>query len=187
MTADTHSNVVIIYTIITGLGLGTTMPVFTIAVQNAVPFNQLGVATSSTAFFRSIGGSVGLAVLGSIMSNRFSNELISRIPDTVKNAIPADKLSSMVHNPQALVNPAAQSQLQSTLGPLYAQVIHGLREALSLALSDTFLIGMFIIIAGFTASFFLKEIPLRKHRGPVPQPAAANIENKPVALSSEKP
>ena len=57
MTAETSYASAIVNMVITGFGLGITIPLYTIAVQNAVPYNMLGVATSSTAFFRSIGGS----------------------------------------------------------------------------------------------------------------------------------
>jgi EmrB/QacA subfamily drug resistance transporter len=168
MTVDTSYSTVVIYTIVTGLGLGITMPVFTIAVQNAVPHSQLGVATSATAFFRSIGGSVGLAVLGSVMNNKFAAQLVSNIPSQTINLFPADQLAAFAKNPQALINPAAQDQLKAQLtqlgGPgLYDQIMQGARHALSSAMSEAFFIGTFIVLAGLAVSFFLKEIPLRKH------------------------
>ena len=98
--------------IITGFGMGITMPLYIIAVQNAVPYNFLGTATSVTAFTRSIGGTVGLSIFGSVMSNRFATELAVRIPAEVKAIVPAQQLNAMVHNPQALFSPEAQSQLQ---------------------------------------------------------------------------
>src|SRR5215216_1073321 len=63
-----------------GLGLGMTMQVLVLAVQNAVPYEQLGVATSGATLFRSIGGSVGTAVLGSIFTNRFDDLLAGGTP-----------------------------------------------------------------------------------------------------------
>ena len=56
------------------------MQVLVLAVQNAVPYAQLGVATSSATLFRSIGGSLGTALLGAIFSNRLADELASRLP-----------------------------------------------------------------------------------------------------------
>src|SRR5207248_4707670 len=60
---------------ITGVGIGPTLSVFTIIVQNAVPFSKLGVATSNLTFFRQIGGSVGLALLGTVFGQRLTAEL----------------------------------------------------------------------------------------------------------------
>src|SRR4029077_16610910 len=60
---------------ITGIGIGPTLSVFTIIVQNAVPFNRLGVATGNLTFFRQIGGSVGLAIAGTVFANALAGEL----------------------------------------------------------------------------------------------------------------
>src|SRR4029077_8241821 len=65
---------------ITGVGIGPTLSVFTIVVQNAVPFRQLGVATSNLTFFRQIGGSVGLAITGTLFSTRLLDELPGQLP-----------------------------------------------------------------------------------------------------------
>jgi len=168
MNVDTTYGTVIGFMVITGLGLGTTMPSFTIAVQNAVPYKQMGAATSATAFFRSIGGSVGLAILGSVMTNRFTAELINKIPDSIKASLPSEALTSLTRNPQALVSPEAQAQLRelfnhmSTGGATLDQLLRGLREALASSISGVFTIGLILVIIGLIACFFLKEIPLRK-------------------------
>ena len=74
--ATTDLPVLWVWMFITGLGIGPTLSVFTIVVQNAVPFRQLGVATSNLTFFRQIGGSIGLALLGTV----FGNRLVAEIP-----------------------------------------------------------------------------------------------------------
>jgi EmrB/QacA subfamily drug resistance transporter len=170
MDINTSYSTAIRNIIITGFGLGVTMPVFTIAVQNAVPYSMLGVASSATAFFRSMGGAVGLAILGSVMNNRFAHEFLSQVPDNIKAVVPADRLVALVQNPQALINTQAQSQMQGLVsqlgsqGPdLVQQLLQALRQALSLALSEVFLIGLIIVGVALVVSFFLKEIPLRKH------------------------
>jgi EmrB/QacA subfamily drug resistance transporter len=183
MTVSTSYSTAVSYIVITGAGLGTTMPVFTIAVQNAVAQSMLGVATSATAFFRSIGGSVGLAILGSIMANRFSAELVNKIPDAVKNAVPSGQLSSLANNPQALVSPEAQANIQqmfSQMGDpsLYSQFIDGLRHALSSALSNVFLVALIIGILALIVTLFLKEIPLRKSNIDVSNPQKVEAESK---------
>jgi EmrB/QacA subfamily drug resistance transporter len=173
---NTSYGTVVINTVITGLGLGTSFPLYTIAVQNAVPNNMLGVATSVTTFFRSIGGSVGLAILGSVMNNRFASELLSRIPESTKASVPPEMLASLTNNPQALVSTEAQAQLQSSLsqlGPqgagLLEQLLSGLRQALAASIAQAFLISMIIVLIALIAAFFMKEVPLRRHnRGPEP-------------------
>ncbi|MBI4303737.1 MAG: MFS transporter [Chloroflexi bacterium] len=170
MTPETTYTTAIIDVILVGFGLGTTFPLYTIAVQNAVPYKFMGVATSSTVFFRSLGASFGLAVLGSVMSNRFVAEFTGQLPPAVLNAVPRELLSSLARNPQALVSPEAQTQLQNLLsqaGPqgaqLFEQVLQALRQALSSALITVFFIGLIIILIAFVINLFNKEIPLRRH------------------------
>jgi len=170
MTIETTSAIAIRNMVITGFGLGITLPLYTIAVQNAVPYNILGTATSSTAFFRSVGGCVGLAIFGSIMNNRFAAELGVKLPSSVKSMIPAQQLDALMHNPQALMSPDAQSQLQGIIGhagqqgaALFPQVMQALRQSLDVAISHVFLYGMFVIVLAFIINFFIKEIPLRSH------------------------
>jgi EmrB/QacA subfamily drug resistance transporter len=169
MTVETSYGSAVLYIIITGFGLGATLPLYTIAVQNAVPYNALGVATSSTAFFRSIGGSVGLAILGSVMNNRFASEFTSRLPSAIKTMVPAEQLEALAHNPQALMSPEAQAQLQTMieqLGPqgtqIFQQVLDALRQSLDSALSQVFLCALLTVVVAFLINFFIKEIPLRK-------------------------
>ena len=87
---------------ITGVGIGPTMSAFTLIVQNAVPIQQLGVATGNITFFRQIGGSVGLAVMGTV----FAGALTEQLPGQVRPV-----LQEMVAN----VPPAYQSQFGSLL------------------------------------------------------------------------
>ena len=169
MTIETSYTTAVLNIIITGLGLGITMPLYTIAVQNAVPYKMLGVATSSTAFSRSIGGVVGLALFGSVMNNRFASELGSRLPSAIKELMQQQQLADLARNPQALVSPEAQVRLQRIIeqvGPqgaeLFQQVLQALRQSLSSALSEVFLLALFAVVIAFLLNFFVKEIPLLK-------------------------
>ena len=71
LTATTPLPVVWFWMFLAGLGVGPTFAVFTIIVQNAVPFHELGVATSNLTFFRQIGGTVALAIVGTIFATSF--------------------------------------------------------------------------------------------------------------------
>jgi hypothetical protein len=168
-TMDTSYFVTIIHLVLTGFGLGITLPVYTIAVQNAVPYNILGSTTSMVPFFRSMGGAAGLAVFGSIMSNRFATEFLTKLPENIKAVITPETLSSVTNNMQALVSPEAQSQFQamfSGLGQqgqtLYLQMMAVLREALGNSLTMVFFIIFIITCAVFFLSFFVKEVALKK-------------------------
>ena len=151
-----------------GLGLGITFPSFTISVQNAVPHNLLGVVTSATQFYRSVGGALGLAVLGSYMASRFAAGLNESLPQQVKVALPEEQLAEMSNNPQALVNPEALEGLRTSLadeGEQGAEVLSALltslRETLASAISDVFILATATLVIGFVATLFLKEVPLR--------------------------
>src|SRR6478672_30410 len=79
LRADTPIGVVWFWMFIAGLGVGPTFAVFTLVVQNAVPFQFLGVATSNLTFFRQIGGSVALAIVGTIFGTKFTEQLVPSI------------------------------------------------------------------------------------------------------------
>ncbi len=157
--------------VLLGFGLGMTFPVFTIAVQNAVPYKLMGVATSSTQFFRTIGGTLGLAILGSFMVGRFKDDLAAEIPDAARQALPPGMLDQMASNPQALVSPQAMDGMQQAfaqMGPqgaeLARQVVLGLREALAFAISNVFVVSLLVLALAFIVTLLLKEVPLQRRR-----------------------
>jgi hypothetical protein len=172
MSAETSHTTAITNIVVTGFGLGITMPLYVLAVQNAVPYSALGAATSSAAFFRSISGAFGLTIFGSVMNNRFASEFMAELPSQIKTIIPASQLDALVHNPQALFSTNATDQLKSLfepLGPqgaeLFEQVMHTLKSALNSGITEVFLIALILVAVGWVANLFLKEIPLRKHYG----------------------
>ncbi len=175
MTVETSYARAVTNIVLVGFGLGITMPLYTISVQNAVPYAFLGVATSTVNFFRQIGGAFGLAILGSIMNNRFYSEFVAALPPQIKGVIPSEQLTSLANNPQVLVSTEAQSHLRSlfaALGPqgitLFEQVLSALRQALNSALAEVFLLGLAVTILAFIINIFLKEIPLRKQIDDLP-------------------
>jgi EmrB/QacA subfamily drug resistance transporter len=170
MTPATSYTLAIVDIIIIGFGLGITMPLYTIICQNAVPYRMLGVATSSIPFVRSIGGSVALALFGTVLNNSFASRIMAQIPVDVKSAIPDAQLNALVQNPQALVDPSAQAQLQAQLAhlglqgqQLFQELMSGLKGALSSSVSAVFMAGFIIVAAGFFVHLLIQEIPLRKH------------------------
>ena len=169
MTAATDNATLVRNMVVLGVGLGTSMALFTIVVQNAFPVERLGVVTASLAFFRSIGGVVGVAVLGSIMTNRMTSGLQAGV-STLPSAIAA-KLGGIAANPQALMDPASQQAMTAQLATLgsqapqvAAQVTTILRGAVAAAITEVFLIGSVLIAVAFVTAFFLREIPLRTTR-----------------------
>jgi EmrB/QacA subfamily drug resistance transporter len=171
MDPQTSYGLAIALIVTTGLGLGMTMPIYSIVVQNAIPYNFLGAATSATAFFRSIGGAVGLSIFGSLMANRFVSELVSHIPPTVQKLLPGNFLESLTQNAGALFGPQAMdgvAKMFGNLGPGGAEIARQItgffREAISSALNEVFLLAAIMVAVSFVLSFFLREIPLRKRQ-----------------------
>ena len=166
MDIDTSRGMAILNIILMGFGLGMCLPTYSLAVQNAVPHKQLGVVTSAVQFVRSIGGTVGLAVLGTIMAARFASNVAKEIqPD---GSLTQKLVSDISKNPRVMVDGEALAALESTLthsgadGPeLAQQIVYSLREVLSWALSDVFLVTLGATIAAIVVTIFLKEIPLR--------------------------
>lgn len=168
VTAGTSHAVAVVEIVVLGFGLGTTFPLYTIAIQNAVPHSVLGIATTSTQFFRSIGGTLGLAVLGSVMARQFAAGFRASLPANAAEALGPDRIASVTDNPQVLVNPEALANLQRSFaeaGPdgaaLADQVLVGLRQALAGAIGDIFLVATAALGLAFVATLFLKEVPLR--------------------------
>lgn len=172
MTPQTGFIQAVINIILTGVGIGIIMPCYTIAVQNSVPYRLMGTASSLMVFARSIGGTLGLAILGAVMNNRFNYYFMHHLPEAVKAVVSPERIRDMAKNPQALVSPRAQMQLKSFFaglgrqGPAWSdQILQTMRQALSFAISQVFTIALGLILLGFIANFFIKEIPLRKEHG----------------------
>jgi EmrB/QacA subfamily drug resistance transporter len=179
MTVQTTDAIVIRNMVITGLGIGVSMSLFTIVVQNAFPFAQLGQVTATLTFFRSMGSTIGIAVLGSVMTNRFQSALSHNLPAALTRAVPAHELDAF-KNPQVLLAPGATDQIRKAfeqMGPQGLKLFHDLtlaiRVSLTSAITELFFVGGCAMILALVAVFFLREIPLRKgHSAPLMEGAA---------------
>jgi MFS family permease len=190
MSPDTSQVAAIRNMIIAGFGLGVTMPLYVIVVQNAFPHGQLGVVTGSIQFFRSIGGTVGVAVAGSFMNTLFRSDVAERLAALRSAGAPfplemADRLS----NPQVLLNPEAKQALAGALPapaqPFLPDLLEALRLSLSHAVTQAFLLGLGVVVLAWALSWFLEEIPLRKTHA---APAAAGVpEARPADAEAPAP
>src|SRR6266849_4447504 len=189
MAVTTTQGEVIRNMIITGLGIGVMMSLFTIVVQNAFPYRQLGEVTASLTFFRSIGSTMGVAVMGTIMTNGFQNAWQSNIPATRKRIIPADRLAHL-ENPQLLLAPDFVANIKhnfAALGPqglvIFRQLIEAIQKSLSTAITNVFFLGFTMMVLGFVTVLFLREIPLRKsNTAPVAEAPTSEGINRSRAL-----
>lgn len=156
--------------IVFGLGLGLGMPVFSLIIQNAVPHKELGAATASMQLFRNLGGTIGIAVMGTVMASSLKNNLsdMASSPQAVELAKLDPAIQAKIGvfaNPQMLTDqPALKSTMESLpadVQPVFAQMVEALRDALSASLSTVFLTGAIILVVAVVLVFFIKEIPLR--------------------------
>jgi EmrB/QacA subfamily drug resistance transporter len=172
LRADTPNLSLWSWMLITGLGVGPTMAIFTLIVQNDVPFARLGTATSDLTLFRQIGTSVGLTVAFTLFRDNLSWGLLH---DSIVSALPAGT--------PAIAQPPAQAPAGFDLGsltsvgstsPLAGFLSHvppqlqgayvtGFHQAFSVAIADSVWIGVGAAVLSFFAVLALKEKPLRAH------------------------
>lgn len=169
LSVDTSLTTLIFYLIVTGLGMGVIFPVFNLTVQNAVKHKYLGVATATSQLFRELGGTIGVAIMGSIMANKMSGKINEiDVPEASFRDIPDGSIQmdmEKLQDPQILMNPEAldviRNDLPEPMVGTFNQIIEALREALSYGLSAVFMFATFAVLLTVILTFFLKEVTLR--------------------------
>ncbi|WP_017599365.1 MDR family MFS transporter [Nocardiopsis lucentensis] len=146
MGPDTADAVMGAYFFVLGFGLGLVMQVVMLAVQNGAEYRDLGVATSSVTFFRSIGGSFGTAVFGSVFAGRLAANLADRAEQI---QLPPGVDISMLESDPRTVDQLSPETQASFLGA-YAD-----------AVDTVFLWAVPVALAGFVLAVFLRQVPLR--------------------------
>ncbi|WP_395360387.1 DHA2 family efflux MFS transporter permease subunit [Streptomyces sp. YH02] len=137
-----------VYFFVFGAGLGLVMQVLVLVVQNAVPYEDLGVATSGATFFRSIGASFGVAVFGTIFTSRLTHKL----DDVFAAAGP--EVPPGIGPEQVAADPRTVAELPADLRP---SVLH----AYATSITDVFLYAAPVVLVAFVVAWFLKEDKLR--------------------------
>ncbi len=172
VTGDTTNGYALTSAVIMGFGLGTSFPIYTTAIQNSVPQQFLGVATSSAQFFRSVGGSIGLALFGSYVIRQFKTEMQVNLPAEAFDAVPPVLLGRIIDNPNALLKPEASESLMSAFAAsgesgaeLGLKVLDSIRESLANAIGDVFFLAFLFVLVSVIAAVFIREIPLKGRRG----------------------
>ena len=152
------------YIVIMGLGVGGTLSTFAVAVQNSVPDRFMGTATSALHFFRLIGGTTGLALLGAVMRHRFSLRVEETVSATVREALPPGRLDAIKDNPRVLIDPSATGELRSGFShdgadgvEIADALLSNLNSALSGALADVFTVGAVTMLVAVGMTLFLTK------------------------------
>jgi MFS family permease len=152
MNVGTTNLTVVLYMIITGLGMGSLMPTFTIAVQSAVGPEVRGVATSSSQFFRSIGGTMGVSIMGAIMSTKMASGL--QEASKTLTEFPAETLQKF-SNPQLLLS----ADTRASMPPAVFQAV---QKVLANSIDWVFTTGVLFVLIGIISAFFLGKAGLKK-------------------------
>ncbi|HEX7797160.1 MAG TPA: MDR family MFS transporter [Vicinamibacterales bacterium] len=160
MDAGTARSYVALGMVVAGLGMGLVQPVYTIAVQNVAPRAQMGAATSSTIFFRSIGSTVGVAAFGTIMLTRYHTEFATSVPAQVP-----ESLTAYFSNPLLLVQmrPQIEASLSQTPGGLriLSTLFGAVRNSLEHGITEIFFWSAVIMGLAVLVHLALRSEPLR--------------------------
>ena len=193
LTSTTPLPMVWFWMFLAGLGVGPTFAVFTIIVQNAVPFHELGVATSNLTFFRQIGGSVSLAIVGTIFATTFKDQLLpsmtaAGVPQQVVDGFQQAGSSGFDVNQLAgggvgfdlgaTILGQIPAAAQAFVAPFVDAIVQGVYAAFSLGVAQTFYIAAVAAAVAAVAAALMIEHPLRTADAPAPAGGAAS---QPVA------
>jgi EmrB/QacA subfamily drug resistance transporter len=149
LTADTPYWRTAVFMVVLGSGIGLVMQVLVLAMQNSVDLKDMGVATSSATFFRSMGGTFGTAIFGTVLANRLASELATRVPAGALQGIDPSRLTG---SPQVIA-------------ALPTAVREPVVESFVSALGAVFLTAVPVVVVAFVLTWFLQEIELRSHHG----------------------
>ena len=158
--------------IVVGLGLGVTFPLYLTAVQVALPRRYLGVASSQIQFWRNLGGTVGSAILGAVLSNRLPDYLTARITALHLSPTVLQNLPK-TGSPNAILDPTLLAKVP---GP----IVVAIRSALADSLHDIYVFAGVVLVLALVATVFMKEVPLESGR------AGTGFEAPPVEVDEKE-
>lgn len=165
MGIDTTKLIASAYMLILGLGMGLVMPILTLALQESFPKSELGVVTSSSQFFRQIGGTFGMTILGAIMNHKSSVLLDQDLTPVVKQ-LPAEasqlsnQMTDMIHtNPQGLYSSLLSPETMAKMPKEFVEhMLPILKNALVSSLHQVFVIGLVFVLLGAVLTLFIGNI-----------------------------
>ena len=160
VTAASSYFSVIVFMVITGAGIGFTMPITNTNVQNAAPIEQLAAATGAVTFFRTIGSTIGTAVYGTIMATSmasgFASLNLSGVPEAVRASL---------SDPQVITDAGAVSQIIGQTPPEQAAAVQtavgAAKDVLLGGIQNIFLFCAIVCVAAIVVSFFFKPAPMK--------------------------
>jgi EmrB/QacA subfamily drug resistance transporter len=178
LRADTEITTLWIWMLVAGLGIGPSFAVFTIVVQSAVAPSMLGAATSALTFFRQVGGSVGLAIAGTVFGTALTDQLPQRmaangIPQPMIDAFvsqgggnPAGELTGVGTDLGAQILNSVPAQVRPSVEPFIGQIVDSIYQAFSLAIANTMWLGLAgAVLSAAVVALLVPELTLRRATG----------------------
>jgi hypothetical protein len=168
---DIHSSswYVLIALLIFGPGVGASLSLYIITVQNAMP-GRIGQATSAVVFFRQLGQSIGLAAIGAVVTTSYVPAFHRALPAVLSRTMPS-QLIKVFENPLVLLSPDAMTPIRAGFERYGAQgkaafdtILNAVKLGLTESIHDAFVLSLGLMLVTFVIVCFLKEILLRSRR-----------------------
>ncbi len=147
--------------LLVGLGVGPSMAGHTVVIQSVVPRDRLGVATSTLTFLRQIGGSVGLAIAGTIFASTFSSMLPTKLSAAGVPSSMAAKIAGQHGENLTGVGDMSRELGSSLPSGLLPRIVAGIHNAMATAVADLFWLPLAAGILALVTTVLIRDVPLR--------------------------
>jgi MFS family permease len=169
LRADTDRPVLWLWMVLAGLGIGPSLAVFTLVVQNAVAPQQIGTATSSVTFFQQIGGTIGLTIAGTVFGSRFAEEVPVRLQAA---GVPPEFAAQFANGSGGVdlqgtgdlgerILASVPAEQQQFVAPLIPGIVQAIYDSVSIAIASSFWVGIAAAIVAAIIVIFIPEVPMR--------------------------
>lgn len=201
MTPETSATTLRFNMVIVGIGLGVTMPIFMVAVQSAFDHSKLGMVTASTQLFRSIGSTVGTAVLGGLLNNQLGDKLSdlsgNQFVQGMRQVNPQSQLDKIDANAlQSLLSPTGQDQIRASLAQVpeqsqvqllagFSDFLQTLKVAFASSIGTLFIASSVIMLLAVGAVLLMPQIELRRSNRSALEEAGAELEAELANIDAE--
>ncbi len=169
LRSDTDRPVLWLWMVLAGLGIGPSLAVFTLVVQNAVAPQHIGTATSSVTFFQQIGGTIGLTIAGTVFGERFTQEVPTRLQAA---GVPAEFAAQFAGGGGGVdlqgtgdlgerILASVPAEQQQFVAPLIPGIVQAIYDSVSIAIASSFWVGIAAAVIAAIVVIFIPEVPMR--------------------------
>ena len=169
LRSDTDRPVLWLWMVLAGLGIGPSLAVFTLVVQNAVAPQHIGTATSSVTFFQQIGGTIGLTIAGTVFGERFTQEVPARLQAA---GVPPEFATQFANGGGGVdlqgtgdlgerILASVPAEQQQFVAPLIPGIVQAVYDSVSIAIASSFWVGIAAAVVAAIVVIFIPEVPMR--------------------------